>query len=146
MCCISSCIHLISRKCLCVCVRDTRTRFLLHRRQTCCGCCGHRGSGYSRVGVARLVVRRELSVHFRFFLCGDCHFLIIIPNDFQFLPDLIRCRSTVEFNPIIILLHCSSNMVTEGIRGQVLDAVARRRQASLLVYYTCLRTWRYMLL
>ena len=69
-----------------------------------------------------------------FSFTDDCHFLIIVTIDFQFLLDLIRCCPTLEFKPIIIILSCSSNMVAEGIRGQVSGAVAHRRQATLLVY------------
>ena len=36
---------------------------------------------------------------------------------------------------MIIALGCSSNMVAEGIGEQASGAVARRRQASLLVMY-----------
>ena len=59
---------------VCVCVRDTRARFLLRRPQTRCGCWGHCGSGYSGVAVARLAVHRELSFHFCFFLRGRLPF------------------------------------------------------------------------
>ena len=77
-----------------------------------------------------------------FSFAGGRHFLIIVPDDFRFLPDLISCRPTFKFKPIIItpaiilfLASCSSNMVAEGIGGQASGAVARRRQATLLVLY-----------
>ena len=53
-------IYRADRVCVCVCVRDTRARFLLRRPQTRCGCWGHRGSGYSGVDVARLAVDRVI--------------------------------------------------------------------------------------
>ena len=65
--------HLIYKAecvCVCLCVRNVYTRFLRHWHQTCCGCWGHWGSGYSVVDVAHLTVRREFSFHFRFFLHG----------------------------------------------------------------------------
>ena len=117
-----------------MCVRDTRTRFLLRHPQTCFDCWGHRGSGYSGVDVTRFAYDRELSVHFCFFLRRRPPFLIIVPIDFWFLPNLIHYCPTFEFKPIIIL-SCSSNMVAEGIGGQTSDIVARRRWATLLVYY-----------
>ena len=67
-----------------------------------------------------------------FSFTDDRHFLVIIPVYFRFFPDLICCRPTFEFKPIIIL-NCSSNMVAEGIRGQASGPVARRRRATLLV-------------
>ena len=71
-----------------------------------------------------------------FSFADDRHFLVNVPVDFRFLP-VIRCRPTFEFKLIIIILSCSSNVVAEGIGGQALGAVARRRRASLLVvsYY-----------
>ena len=46
----------------------------------------------------------------------DGHFLIIIPIGFRFSPDLIRCRSTFKFKPIIIyFLSRSSNVGAEDI-------------------------------
>ena len=44
-----------------------------------------------------------------FSFADDGHFLIIIPLDFRFLPDLIRCCLTFEFKLIITILDCSSN-------------------------------------
>ena len=38
------------------------------------------------------------------------------------------CRPTFEFNPIIIILSCSSNMVAEGIGGQASGTIARRKR------------------
>ena len=71
-----------------------------------------------------------------FLFAGDCHFLTIVPVDFEFLPDLIGCRPTFEFKLTIIIFGCtSSNMVAEGIGGQASGDVARRRQATLLVPY-----------
>ena len=56
-----------------------------------------------------------------FTFMNDCHFLIIVPIDFRFLPNLIHCRPMVECKPIIIILSCtiSNNMLAEGIRGQL---------------------------
>ena len=70
---------------------------LLHHRQTCCGCWGHRGLGYSWVVVVRLAVHRELSVHFLFFLRGWPPFFNYCSH---FLPVLTRLNSllpTLEF-------------------------------------------------
>ena len=66
------------------------------------------GSGFSGVDVARLAFRRELSFHFRFSFADDCHFLIIVPIDFRFLPDLIHCRPTVEFIHIYLTGYYST--------------------------------------
>ena len=98
--------------------------------------------GYSGVDGTCLAVRRELSFHFHFFLCGRLTFSNYRPSDFCFLLNLISCRPTFECTPIIItpatiliLASCSSNMVAEGIEGQASGAVARQRRATLLVLY-----------
>ena len=62
-----------------------------------------------------------------FSMADKRHFLIISP--------LIRCRPTFKIKLMIIILSCSSNKVAEGIGGQASGAVARRRQATLLVVY-----------
>ena len=38
-----------------------------------------------------------------FSFADDGHFLIIVRNDFRLLLNLIRCRSTFEFKPLIII-------------------------------------------
>ena len=59
----------------------------------------------------------------------DHHFLIIVPVDFRFLPDLIHRHPTVEFKPIIITsaiilflaeVRAVIYMVAEGIGEQIL--------------------------
>ena len=52
----------------------------------------------------------ELYVHFRFFLrrrppLFRVYDLIIVPFDFRFLPDLIRCHPTFELKPTIIIFE-----------------------------------------
>ena len=36
------------------------------------------------------------------------HFPFTVPIDFRFLPDLIHCRPTFQFKPIIGILSCRS--------------------------------------
>ena len=38
-----------------------------------------------------------------FSFADDGHFLIIVPDDFRLLPNLIRCRPTFEFKPVTIM-------------------------------------------
>ena len=116
-----------------MCVCNTSMRFQVRRCQTRCGCWEHRGSGYSGVDGTRLVVGRELSVYFRFFLRRRRPFFNYLSRLHPVSPDLICSRPTFEFKPIITILSCSSNIVAEGIGGQASDAIARRRWATLLV-------------
>ena len=51
--------------------------------------------GQVLVDFARLAVQRELSFLSAFSFAVDGHFLNIIPIDFQILPDLICCRTTL---------------------------------------------------
>ena len=118
-----------------MCIHDKRARFLLRRPQTRCGCWRHRGggSGYSGVDGAHLAGHRELSFHLSYSFVDDGHFLIIFPVDFQFLMDLIRCCLVFGCKRIVIILSYSSNMAADGIGGEASGAIARRRQATLLV-------------
>ena len=131
-----------------------RMHFLLHRRQTRCGCWGHRGSSYSGVDVAHIAVHRELFTYFRFFLCRQLLFSNYHSVDFQFLPDLIGCHSMVKFKLIIFIFRCtSSNMVAEGIREQASGRGDRSRShafkngqrgCSLLCIFPILAKSRYI--
>ena len=62
---------------------------------------GDPGSGYSGVDGARRAVGREYPSISAFILADDRHFLIIVPIDFRFLSDFIRCLSTFEFKSIV---------------------------------------------
>ena len=73
------------------------------------------------VGLTPLVLQLEESYPSisAFSFVNDSHFLIIVSIDFRVFPDLIGCRSTVEFKLIVIIFSCTSSiMVAEGIRGQ----------------------------
>ena len=72
--CLSATYYEYKAKIVCLCVHNTRVCYLLRHPQTCCGCWGHWGSGYSRVDSTHLVIRKELSVHFRFYPHGRLPF------------------------------------------------------------------------
>ena len=130
-------LHLIYKAeivCLCVCVFAIRARVSCSVALKPAVAAGGTG-GQVITGLTAPVLRLTESYPSisAFSFVDDRHFLIIVLIDFRFIRDLIRCRLTFEFKPIVIILSCSSNMVAEGIGSQASGVVARRRRATLLV-------------
>ena len=76
--------------------------FAMRARVSCSVAVAAGGSGGQViVELMAPVLRLEESYPniFAFTFADELHFLIIVPIDFWFLPDLIRRRPTVEFKP-----------------------------------------------
>ena len=96
--------------------------FAIHARVSCSvavklaeAAGGTRGQVIARLTAPVLRLAERYPSISTFSLADDSHFLIIVPIDFRVLPNLICCRPTFKFKPMIIIFNCSSNMVAEGI-------------------------------